>query len=180
MHPYGAIAITDDRSASVNPWTCGCLYVSAKPCGIQKTRRKARKRTFAGLTQRDDERMLVRVMVLRTHVVHIGAPRETLTLQSRARACPTPFPTTVADEPAPPKSPSGSGRVSDICWVVDLATTDREPPTPDVFRYQWGHRRRYCAKRPARGLRRPIQLHRARGGEAASRGNIQFARLRHV
>jgi tetratricopeptide (TPR) repeat protein len=50
----------------------------------------------------------------------------------------------VADEPATsPEVRLGQGAFLALRFV-DLLAPDREPPTPDVFRYQWAATERYC------------------------------------
>jgi tetratricopeptide (TPR) repeat protein len=50
----------------------------------------------------------------------------------------------VADEPATsPEVRLGQGAFLALRFV-DLLSPDREPPTPDVFRYQWAATERYC------------------------------------
>src|SRR5438876_12125610 len=54
---------------------------------------------------------------------------------------------------------------------VDLLAPDREPPTPDVFRYQWAATERYCAELAGEGaeashlsclVRAAVEAHRNR------------------
>ena len=57
----------------------------------------------------------------------------------------------VADEPATsPEVRLGQGAFLALRFV-DLLATDREPPTPDVFRYQWAATERYCAELAGEG-----------------------------
>jgi tetratricopeptide (TPR) repeat protein len=57
----------------------------------------------------------------------------------------------VADEPATsPEVRLGQGAFL-VLRFVDLLTPDREPPTPDVFRYQWAATERYCAELAGEG-----------------------------
>src|SRR5262245_33731782 len=57
----------------------------------------------------------------------------------------------VADEPATsPEVRLGQGAFLALRFV-DLLSTDREPPTPDVFRYQWAATERYCAELAGEG-----------------------------
>src|SRR6266704_1595442 len=57
----------------------------------------------------------------------------------------------VADEPATsPEVRLGQGAVLALRFV-DLLAPDREPPTPDVFRYQWAATERYCAELAGEG-----------------------------
>src|SRR3954465_7955938 len=57
----------------------------------------------------------------------------------------------VADEPATsPEVRLGQGAFLALPFV-DLLSPDREPPTPDVFRYQWAATERYCAELAGEG-----------------------------
>jgi len=57
----------------------------------------------------------------------------------------------VADEPATsPEVRLGQGAFLTLRFVALLAP-DREPPTPDVFRYQWAATERYCAELAGEG-----------------------------
>ena len=57
----------------------------------------------------------------------------------------------VADEPATsPDVRLGQGAFLALRFV-DLLSRDREPPTPDVFRYQWAATERYCAELAGEG-----------------------------
>jgi len=57
----------------------------------------------------------------------------------------------VADEPAAsPDVRLGQGAFLTLRFV-DLLSPDREPPTPDVFRYQWAATERYCAELAGEG-----------------------------
>lgn len=57
----------------------------------------------------------------------------------------------VADEPATsPEVRLGQGAFLALRFV-DLLLPDREPPTPDVFRYQWAATERYCAELSGEG-----------------------------
>ena len=57
----------------------------------------------------------------------------------------------VADEPATsPEVRLGQGAFLALRFV-DLLATDREAPTPDVFRYQWAATERYCAELAGEG-----------------------------
>src|SRR2546426_5277783 len=68
-------------------------------------------------------------------------------LQSRRAGLPhAVFLQRVADEPATsPDVRLGQGAFLTLRFV-DLLAPDREPPTPDVFRYQWAATERYCAE----------------------------------
>src|SRR5260370_37012135 len=77
----------------------------------------------------------------------------------------------VAEEPATsPDVRLGQGAFLALRFV-DLLAPDREPPTPDVFRYQWAATERYCAELPGEGTQAP-PLARAvpARGEAPQRG----------
>lgn len=57
----------------------------------------------------------------------------------------------VSDEPATsPEVRLGQGAFLTLRFV-DLLAPDREPPTPDVFRYQWAATERYCAELDGEG-----------------------------
>ena len=57
----------------------------------------------------------------------------------------------VTDEPATsPEVRLGQGAFLSLRFV-DLLDPDREPPTPDVFRYQWAATERYCAELAGEG-----------------------------
>jgi len=57
----------------------------------------------------------------------------------------------VAEEPATsPDVRLGQGAFLALRFV-DLLSPDREPPTPDVFRYQWAATERYCAELAGEG-----------------------------
>jgi tetratricopeptide (TPR) repeat protein len=57
----------------------------------------------------------------------------------------------VTDEPATsPEVRLGQGAFLALRFV-DLLSPDREPPTPDVFRYQWAATERYCAELAGEG-----------------------------
>jgi len=57
----------------------------------------------------------------------------------------------VADEPATsPEVRLGQGAFLALRFV-DLLAPDRDPPTPDVFRYQWAATERYCAELAGEG-----------------------------
>jgi tetratricopeptide (TPR) repeat protein len=73
-------------------------------------------------------------------------------LQSRRAGLPhAVFLQRVADEPATsPDVRLGQGAFLALRFV-DLLTPDREPPTPDVFRYQWAATERYCAELSGEG-----------------------------
>lgn len=57
----------------------------------------------------------------------------------------------VSDEPATsPEVRLGQGAFLTLRFV-DLLAPEREPPTPDVFRYQWAATERYCAELAGEG-----------------------------
>src|ERR1043166_7237651 len=57
----------------------------------------------------------------------------------------------VTDEPATsPEVRLGQGAFLALRFV-DLLAPDREPPAPDVFRYQWAATERYCAELSGEG-----------------------------
>jgi tetratricopeptide (TPR) repeat protein len=73
-------------------------------------------------------------------------------LQSRRAGLPhAVFLQRVADEPATsPDVRLGQGAFLTLRFV-DLLAPDREPPSPDVFRYQWAATERYCAELSGEG-----------------------------
>src|SRR5205814_7053221 len=73
-------------------------------------------------------------------------------LQSRRAGLPhAVFLQRVADEPATsPEVRLGQGAFLTLRFV-DLLSPDRDPPTPDVFRYQWAATERYCAELAGEG-----------------------------
>jgi len=73
-------------------------------------------------------------------------------LQSRRAGLPhAVFLQRVADEPATsPDVRLGQGAFLTLRFV-DLLAPNREPPTPDVFRYQWAATERYCAELSGEG-----------------------------
>src|SRR6266508_3502315 len=73
-------------------------------------------------------------------------------LQSRRAGLPhAVFLQRVADEPATsPDVRLGQGAFLTLRFV-DLLAPDREPPSPDVFRYQWAATERYCAELAGEG-----------------------------
>jgi len=73
-------------------------------------------------------------------------------LQSRPAGLPhAVFLQRVADGPATsPDVRLGQGAFLALRFV-DLLSPDREPPTPDVFRYQWAATERYCAELAGEG-----------------------------
>ena len=81
----------------------------------------------------------------------------------------------VADEPATsPEVRLGQGAFLALRFV-DLLTPDREPPTPDVFRYQWAATERYCAELAGEGTEAAHLSGIVRAtGEAHATGNIRL------
>jgi tetratricopeptide (TPR) repeat protein len=79
----------------------------------------------------------------------------------------------VADEPATsPEVRLGQGAFLALRFV-DLLAPDREPPTPDVFRYQWAATERYCAELAAEGTEASHLSGLVRAtGEAHATGDI--------
>src|SRR5258706_4894323 len=73
-------------------------------------------------------------------------------LQSRRAGLPhAVFLQRVADEPATsPDVRLGQGAFLALRFV-DLLAPDREPPAPDVFRYQWAATERYCGELTGEG-----------------------------
>lgn len=81
----------------------------------------------------------------------------------------------VADEPATsPDVRLGQGAFLALRFV-DLLAPDREPPTPDVFRYQWAATERYCAELAGEGTEAAHLSCIVRAtGEAHRTGDIQL------
>jgi tetratricopeptide (TPR) repeat protein len=79
----------------------------------------------------------------------------------------------VADEPATsPEVRLGQGAFLALRFV-DLLAPDREPPTPDVFRYQWAATERYCAELAGEGTEAAHLSGLVRAtGEAHASGNM--------
>ena len=77
-----------------------------------------------------------------------------MTTEAQARSAGLPhavFLQRVADEPATsPQVRLGQGAFLTLRFV-DLLSGDREPPAPDVFRYQWAATERYCAELSGEG-----------------------------
>jgi len=97
-------------------------------------------------------------------------------LQSRRAGLPhAVFLQRVADEPATsPDVRLGQGAFLTLRFV-DLLTPDREPPTPDVFRYQWAATERYCAELSGEGTEAShLSCIVRAAGEAHRDGNIQL------
>jgi len=80
----------------------------------------------------------------------------------------------VADEPATsPEVRLGQGAFLSLRFV-DLLTPDREPPTPEVFRYQWAATERYCAELAGEGTEAAHLSCIVRAtGEAHRTGDVQ-------
>jgi len=81
----------------------------------------------------------------------------------------------VADEPATsPEVRLGQGAFLALRFV-DLLAPDREPPTPDVFRYQWAATERYCAELSGEGTEAShLSCIVRAAGEAHRDGEIQL------
>src|SRR3954469_7538771 len=77
-----------------------------------------------------------------------------MTTESKAQRAGLPhavFLQRVTDEPAMSAQVRlGQGAFLTLRFV-DLLSPDREPPTPDVFRYQWAATERYCAELAGEG-----------------------------
>src|SRR5260221_5854530 len=96
--------------------------------------------------------MLVRMMVLPGGISGANRGRVSTEQQSRHAGLPhAVFLQRVADEPATsPDVRLGQGAFLALRFV-DLLAPDREPPAPDVFRYQWAATERYCAELAGEG-----------------------------
>jgi tetratricopeptide (TPR) repeat protein len=97
-------------------------------------------------------------------------------LQSRRAGLPhAVFLQRVADEPATsPEVRLGQGAFLTLRFV-DLLAPDREPPTPDVFRYQWAATERYCAELSGEGTEAShLSCIVRAAGEAHRDGDIQL------
>ncbi len=101
-------------------------------------------------------------------------------MSTKASAQPTGLPHAVflqrvSDEPATsPEVRLGQGAFLALRFV-DLLDPDREPPTPDVFRYQWAATERYCAELAGEGTEAShLSCIVRAAGEAHNEGNIQF------
>jgi tetratricopeptide (TPR) repeat protein len=81
----------------------------------------------------------------------------------------------VADEPATsPDVQLGQGAFLTLRFV-DLLAPNREPPTPDVFRYQWAATERYCAELAGEGTEASHLSCIVRAtGEAHSTGQVHL------
>src|SRR5438046_5117399 len=120
--------------------------------------------------------MLVRVMVLPGGIS--GANRDRVSTELRSRGAGLPhavFLQRVADEPATsPEVRLGQGAFLTLRFV-DLLAPDREPPTPDVFRYQWAATERYCAELSGEGTEAShLSCIVRAAGEAHRDGDIQL------
>jgi tetratricopeptide (TPR) repeat protein len=77
----------------------------------------------------------------------------------------------VADEPATsPEVRLGQGAFLTLRFV-DLLSPDREPPAPDVFRYQWAATERYCNELSGEGTEAAHLAGLVRATGQAHRGN---------
>jgi tetratricopeptide (TPR) repeat protein len=77
----------------------------------------------------------------------------------------------VADEPATsPEVRLGQGAFLALRFV-DLLSPDREPPSPDVFRYQWAATERYCNELAGEGTEAAHLAGIVRATGEAHRGN---------
>jgi tetratricopeptide (TPR) repeat protein len=77
----------------------------------------------------------------------------------------------VADEPATsPQVRVGQGAFLALRFV-DLLAPDREPPAPDVFRYQWAATERYCSELSGEGTEAAHLSGIVRATGEAHRGN---------
>ena len=97
-------------------------------------------------------------------------------LQSRRAGLPhAVFLQRVVDEPATsPDLRLGQGAFLTLRFV-DLLAPDREPPTPDVFRYQWAATERYCAELAGEGTEAShLSCIVRAAGEAHRDGDIQL------
>ena len=120
--------------------------------------------------------MLVRVMVLPGGMSGAKGTRVSTELQSRRAGLPhAVFLQRVADEPATsPDVRLGQGAFLALRFV-DLLAPDREPPTPDVFRYQWAATERYCAELSGEGTEAShLSCIVRAAGEAHRDGNLQM------
>src|SRR5438046_10751244 len=120
--------------------------------------------------------MLVRVMVLPGGISGANRDRVSTELQSRRAGLPhAVFLQRVADEPATsPDVRLGQGAFLALRFV-DLLAPDREPPTPDVFRYQWAATERYCAELSGEGTEAShLSCIVRAAGEAHRDGDIQL------
>jgi len=120
--------------------------------------------------------MLVRVMVLPGGMSGANRTRVSTELQSRRAGLPhAVFLQRVADEPATsPDVRLGQGAFLALRFV-DLLAPDREPPTPDVFRYQWAATERYCAELSGEGTEAShLSCIVRAAGEAHRDGNLQM------
>ena len=97
-------------------------------------------------------------------------------LQSRRAGLPhAVFLQRVADEPATsPDVRLGQGAFLTLRFV-DLLAPDREPPSPDVFRYQWAATERYCAELSGEGTEAShLSCIVRAAGEAHRDGDLQL------
>jgi tetratricopeptide (TPR) repeat protein len=127
--------------------------VSAKPCVTGKTQRKARKRAICGLTDRTGERYVGARdgLAVWAHPVQLDTAMSNEVLTRGSGLPHAVFLQRVAEEPTTsPEVRLGQGAFLALRFV-DLLAPDREPPTLDVFRYQWAATERYCAELAGEG-----------------------------
>ena len=120
--------------------------------------------------------MLVRMMVLPGGISGANRGRVSTEQQSRHAGLPhAVFLQRVADEPATsPDVRLGQGAFLSLRFV-DLLAPDREPPSPDVFRYQWAATERYCAELSGEGTEAShLSCIVRAAGEAHRDGNLQM------
>jgi len=120
--------------------------------------------------------MLVRMMVLPGGISGANRGRVSTEQQSRHAGLPhAVFLQRVADEPATsPDVRLGQGAFLSLRFV-DLLAPDREPPSPDVFRYQWAATERYCAELAGEGTEAShLSCIVRAAGEAHRDGNLQM------
>src|SRR6185503_2999854 len=119
----------------------------------KKTQRKAKKRAICGLTRPGltrDVQASIGLAFGHTHCICVTW----MTRTASAKPLGLPhavFLQRVADEPATsPEVRLGQGAFLALRFV-DLLAPDREPPAPDVFRYQWAATERYCSELAGEG-----------------------------
>src|SRR5258707_2218650 len=120
--------------------------------------------------------MLVRMMVLPGGISGANRGRVSTEQQSRHAGLPhAVFLQRVADEPATsPDVRLGQGAFLSLRFV-DLLAPDREPPSPDVFRYQWAATERYCAELSGEGTEAShLSCIVRAAGEAHRDGSLQM------
>src|ERR1700752_140709 len=104
--------------------------------------------------------------------------RSLMTIETPSRPAGLPhavFLQRVADEPATsPDVRLGQGAFLTLRFF-DFWSPDREPPTPDVFRYQWAATERYCAELAGEGTEAAHLSGIVRAtGEAHQTGDLHF------